>query len=217
MPQKTCDYPRPYPGFDTRLELVGGDLAMLCALLPKRSRFLDLGCGHGTEALYLARMGHSVTAVDKDARALEELERRRKAMKLPKERLSVVRTTSSRLDLELEAFDAVVDRLLFHNLRRPQRADMIRLVARALKPGGRWIIRSRSDDLRSVADPYRMSFANYWDSHLARQAQRFFTLGPAVPFAGIFTPEVDSSPGILMIQPAGMWVMTAIRKPRAGR
>lgn len=42
-------------------------------LLPPHARVLDVACGHGRHAHWLARAGHRVTAVDRDAALLEPL------------------------------------------------------------------------------------------------------------------------------------------------
>lgn len=43
------------------------------ALIPRESRVLDLACGNGRHARFLAGMGHQVEAVDSDADALAHL------------------------------------------------------------------------------------------------------------------------------------------------
>ena len=42
-------------------------------LLPPTSRVLDVACGSGRHASYLAAQGHEVTGVDRDAQALSQL------------------------------------------------------------------------------------------------------------------------------------------------
>ena len=42
-------------------------------LLPKPARVLDLACGQGRHVRWLASMGHRLTAVDRDAQALQAL------------------------------------------------------------------------------------------------------------------------------------------------
>jgi S-adenosylmethionine-dependent methyltransferase len=56
-----------------RQELVGRQLALH---LPDASsrRILDIGCGQGTQAMRLARRGHSVTGLDSSASLLEDFE-----------------------------------------------------------------------------------------------------------------------------------------------
>ena len=42
-------------------------------LLPPAARVLDVACGSGRHAAYLAQLGHQVTGVDRDAQALAQL------------------------------------------------------------------------------------------------------------------------------------------------
>ncbi|WP_299033246.1 bifunctional 2-polyprenyl-6-hydroxyphenol methylase/3-demethylubiquinol 3-O-methyltransferase UbiG [uncultured Pseudokineococcus sp.] len=56
-------------------EDVHGEAAAVDALLPRRARVLDAGCGTGRVASELARRGHLVTGVDLDASMLEEARR----------------------------------------------------------------------------------------------------------------------------------------------
>ena len=56
-------------------EDVHGEAAAVDALLPRRARVLDAGCGTGRVATELARRGHVVTGVDLDASMLEEARR----------------------------------------------------------------------------------------------------------------------------------------------
>jgi len=41
-----------------------GEVVEAAGLLPAGSRFIDIGCGDGRNALYLAAQGHQVTAID---------------------------------------------------------------------------------------------------------------------------------------------------------
>ncbi len=54
----------------------GRSLAMLESTFPTGSTLLDVGCGTGTEALWLEQRGRTVFAVDSSARMLEIVSRR---------------------------------------------------------------------------------------------------------------------------------------------
>lgn len=56
-----------------RQELVTRQLGAHLPASPPR-RVLDVGCGQGTQALRLARLGHQVTALDSSPRLLEDLQ-----------------------------------------------------------------------------------------------------------------------------------------------
>jgi len=91
-------------------------------------RALDLACGNGRNAVYLAQEGFRVEAWDRDAAALDALQKRADALGL--------RTLTTRLvDLEQEpaippaSFDLIT---VFYYLQR----DLITNIVQALRPGG---------------------------------------------------------------------------------
>ena len=97
-------------------------------LLPKGGRVLDVACGRGRNALWLAEEGFQVHAVDRARDALDAL--RRSA------RRSAVAVQTSEMDLEADvvdlgdgAYDAAV---VFRFLHRP----LFPALRRALRPGG---------------------------------------------------------------------------------
>src|SRR5262245_4061276 len=72
----------PYRGFwetgyqDRGVSTMGGpnhDIVELAAALPVGARVLDLGCGEGRNAFYLAGRGCAVTAVDRSAAGIDKL------------------------------------------------------------------------------------------------------------------------------------------------
>jgi SAM-dependent methyltransferase len=111
----------------------GADL-MLWAELAERcgGPVLELGCGTGRVALYLARRGHQVIGLDSDSELLAELETR--ADGLP------VRThhaDARAFDLRREISVAVAPTHLLQLLpSAAERAECLRSVAATLRPGG---------------------------------------------------------------------------------
>lgn len=96
-------------------------------------RVLELGCGNGRNAIFLARLGCDVTAVDFSERALAwARESARQAGVRPEFRRCSV------FDAQVPAgsCDLVYDCGCFHHLPPHRRPDYVRLVDRALKPGG---------------------------------------------------------------------------------
>jgi SAM-dependent methyltransferase len=93
-----------------------------------RGAALDLACGRGRHALWLAEQGWQVTAVDRDAEALGVLEddARRRRLPIVTERIDL--ETGSEV-LPVEAFDAIV---VVHYLHRP----LFPQIVRALRPSG---------------------------------------------------------------------------------
>jgi SAM-dependent methyltransferase len=106
--------------------------------LKKGAALLDLCCGPGRHAAEFARMGMKVTGLDFSAEYLREAEARAKAKKVP---LRLVRGDMRRIPFKGE-FDAAVN--LFTSFGYfPEFSDDIKTlrgVARALKPGGLFLI-----------------------------------------------------------------------------
>jgi SAM-dependent methyltransferase len=98
------------------------------ALLPPAGRALDVACGHGRNALWLAARGFDTTAVDRDAATVAALDARARREGLP--------LTARAMDLEVEgarlgddAYDVIV---VVHYLHRP----LFPALLAALRPGG---------------------------------------------------------------------------------
>lgn len=96
-------------------------------------RVLELGCGHGRNATYLASLGYSVDAVDFSARAIEWARERAKQAGTP-----VDFQCCSIFDAIFTegSYDLVYDSGCFHHLPPHRRQDYTGLVRAALKPGG---------------------------------------------------------------------------------
>lgn len=96
-------------------------------------RALELGCGHGRNALFLAGLGCSVDAIDFSEEAINWAKERAE-----KANLSANFKCCSIFDAEIEevSYDLVYDSGCFHHLPPHHRKDYVRLVNRALKPGG---------------------------------------------------------------------------------
>ena len=96
-------------------------------------RVLELGCGHGRNATYLASLGCSVDAVDFSAQAIEWARERAKQAGVP-----VNFRCCPIFDATFAegSCDLVYDSGCFHHLPPHRRKDYAELVHAALKPGG---------------------------------------------------------------------------------
>ncbi|WP_290052773.1 class I SAM-dependent methyltransferase [Amycolatopsis solani] len=107
-------------------------LAEIAAGLPPGTA-LDLGCGAGGDALWLAGRGWRVTAADISATAVAHLAR--EARGLP--------VSAVRADLAEEFPDGEFDLVsaqYFHTPFELPRAKVLRTAAHALRPGGRLVV-----------------------------------------------------------------------------
>jgi SAM-dependent methyltransferase len=123
--------PRPVPFLvdwpdENLAEWFGGGL-----LTP--GRVLELGCGHGRNAVYLAALGCSVDAVDSSAHAIGEARKRAEQAGC-----LVTFWCSSIFDAGFSdgSYDLVYDSGCFHHLPPHRRKSYVELVHRTLKPGG---------------------------------------------------------------------------------
>ncbi|MFE7712436.1 SAM-dependent methyltransferase [Streptomyces sp. NPDC057486] len=128
-----------YTGLDaqwgTAPNQVLADLVTALAATPAKA--LDLGCGHGGDALWLASHGWNVTAVDVSTTALSRVTAGAEALGLAD------RVRTSRHDLARTfpdgSFD-LVSACYFHTPIEIPRQQVLRQAARAVAPGGLLIV-----------------------------------------------------------------------------
>lgn len=123
---------------------VHGEAAYVAALVPPGARVLDAGCGTGRVGIELARRGYDVVGVDSDASMLQ-----------------VARSTAPQLPWHLRdltdlgeesAYDLVVAAGNVMVFVAPGTGpEVVRRMARALRPGGLLVSGWRTDEL-PVAD-----------------------------------------------------------------
>jgi SAM-dependent methyltransferase len=114
-------------------------------LIP-RGKVLDLGCGSGRDAIYLAMLGHEVTAIDVLPDALEMAERLAARMGVSIRTLEMdLRKETPPLD---EQFDAI---LMVRFLRR----DLFPWIAERLRPGGFFLLETFTREQTSRGTPRR--------------------------------------------------------------
>tara|TARA_B100000809_G_scaffold24687_1_gene21604 strand:+ start:846 stop:1457 length:612 start_codon:yes stop_codon:yes gene_type:complete len=105
--------------------------------LAPNSRVLCLADGEGRNGVYLATLGHKVTAVDQSRAGLE------KAKKLAEQKQVSIETIKADLaeyDLGVESLDCIVS--IFFNIPSAVRAHIYPRIITALKPGGILILES---------------------------------------------------------------------------
>jgi len=110
------------------------DLVFWEELVGKRDAVLDLGSGTGRVAMYLARRGRSVTAVDVDPRILHVLEERS-----AERGLDIECFCEDARDLHLgREFDAVIAPMQLIQLMRgaQERRALLKRAVQHLRPGG---------------------------------------------------------------------------------
>lgn len=145
------------PGAPEAVEAAAAEAAFVwkALRLKKGERVLDVPCGAGRHSLELARRGALVLGVDLTPAYLAAA--RRAGAREPRARF--VRGDMRRLPFRGE-FDAAVNLWTSFGYF-PRYADdlkVLRGVARALKPGGRFLI-----DVRDLAEVRKRPFLRHWD------------------------------------------------------
>lgn len=115
---------------------------------------LDVGCGAGEHALFLAARGHVVAGVEPSARAVARAQRRARARGLP---AAFVVEELTRLERLGRRFDCALDAGSFHRIELSQRADYVRSLASVVRPGGRLFVLCFGDHERGRGGPRRVS------------------------------------------------------------
>ncbi len=97
------------------------------------SKVLELGCGAGRNAIYLAKKGCSVVGVDLSENALEWAKKR-----ISEEGVNVELVCANIFDLDFqqESFDFIYDSGCFHHIAPHRRVSYIEIINRLLKQDG---------------------------------------------------------------------------------
>lgn len=113
------------------------------------ARLLEVGFGCGTEALWFAANGASVTAIDPWPRSAPVADARRRLLEtVLSRRLDLRLLPVSVLELEEpEGFDIIWLEQAFHHLE--PRAEVVRALVRLLRPGG-WLLLSEANALNPL-------------------------------------------------------------------
>jgi SAM-dependent methyltransferase len=118
-------------------------------------RIVDIGCGAGTNALWLAQEGFRATEIDLAPGAIEAARARahRRGATAAFEQASALS-----MPFRNSAFEAALDNGCFHTIPIPKRGRYAREVARVVRPGGSylltWIAR---EETREMGPPHRPS------------------------------------------------------------
>ncbi|MFD1020688.1 class I SAM-dependent methyltransferase [Thalassobacillus hwangdonensis] len=100
-------------------------------------KVLELGCGPGRNALYLAQQGCDVDAVDRSTEGLKWGEERSKEMGLD---VQFRNEDIFNLDVEKASYDLVYDSGCFHHIAPHRRMNYLELLNKSLKPGGHFAL-----------------------------------------------------------------------------
>jgi ubiquinone/menaquinone biosynthesis C-methylase UbiE len=122
-----------------------------------RGQVLDLGCGMGENARFLAGRGYQVTAVDASPNAIWNAAELSAALGLHVEFVVSDATTLEGLDADAR-FDTMIDSALYHGLDPEQRSRYLATLHRVGSPGATLHVVCFSDLVpKEIASPNRCS------------------------------------------------------------
>jgi ubiquinone/menaquinone biosynthesis C-methylase UbiE len=102
-----------------------------------RGDVLDIGCGLGDNAIYLAQHGHHVTGLDISPTALITAERRAKDAGVD---ITFAVADATKLEGYTDRFDTVIDSGMFHTLDEDGKRSYLTALHRATRPGARLLL-----------------------------------------------------------------------------
>lgn len=151
-------------------ELVG---AVACGLASKGATALDIGCGAGREAIFLAQCGLSVIGVDVSAEGLAIA--RRKAVDAGVQ-IDWRQGSAMALPVDSESVDFVNDRGCFHVIGHEDRPRYAAEVYRVLRLGGCLLLRG------ARADAEEENFVKVDEAEIDRHFDEGrYSRGPVLP------------------------------------
>jgi len=156
-----------------------------------RGPVLDVGCGTGELALFLARHGHDVLGIDLSAMAIQQAREKGCWRRIPARFLVLDALDLPRLRDRGFTFNTVVDSAMFHVLGGRERDRLVEALAAVFRPGGLYCV--LGDAPRDDRDGYgitpaelRRRFGDGWEVTFAYRTtfQRRWGGSPAY-FVGV--------------------------------
>jgi len=126
----------------------------------QNARVLDVGCGQGRDALFIARLGHSVTGVDLSQTGIADMLAAARAGTLP--------ITGITADISNWRFDIILFDRTLHMLAEPARLTAFSTIIQSLAPGG-WIVIADENPNIAALDAVLAKDPRRWvDTHRKR-------------------------------------------------
>lgn len=166
-------------------------MSALLAEFPPTDPVLDVGCGSGDLAMYLAQLGHRVLGIDFVEAAIEKA-RGKTASLLPEVARLIDFQVADALQPSLlrQKFGSIVDSGFYHLFELNQSEPFIDELARVLLPGGRYYLHAFAIEFsipnlpRQVSEEelrIRFTQEKGWQILDIRQAEFLSRVAPPVP------------------------------------
>ena len=120
-------------------------------------RVLEIGCGTGSSAIYLASQGFTVTAIDISPTAIETARARAAKAGVA---VDFVVTHIGGFESPAEPFDFIFDRGAFHCIRKVYLQGLLVLLKRVTRPGTRYLTLTGNSDELSTDNMPRLRAAD---------------------------------------------------------
>lgn len=129
---------------------------------PTESKVLDVGCGQGRDTLFIARLGHSVTAIDLSPSGIRDLQKDAEAEDLPiTARVIDIREYKSRYKFDV----ILIDRTL-HMLSSDDRISVLKYLLTLSKRDGYLLIvdeRSNIPSFKTTMDSSKWEWMSIFE------------------------------------------------------
>ncbi len=168
----------------------------LVGLLPDGARVLDVGCGGGTKARWLADRGFSVTGVDISEKMIEIAQREYPGIAFQVLDMRDVGTLP-------ETYDAITAWASFLHLKKSEVLGVLRACRDRLNPGGlisvtvKHIRPGQAEEEQKTEDDYGYAYTRFFSYHTLDEMRQF------VSDAGFRIVHADH---------AGIWIQVVGRK-----
>jgi cyclopropane fatty-acyl-phospholipid synthase-like methyltransferase len=149
------------------------------------SPVLDVGCGTGELALYLARQGHRVLGIDLSSQAIRQAKAKARWRRIPAQFLVWDALDLAGLAAGGLSVRTVLDCAMFHILADAERDRFVRGLDTVLEPGGLYYVLGdarRRDDVYGISPTeLRRRFADGWTVEFVHETvfERRYGTSPA--------------------------------------
>jgi len=109
--------------------------------IKRGSKILDIGCGPGNEAIFLAKQGMDVTGIDLSS---EVIDLAKKLADLQQVKVNFIQGDALKLPFKDNTFDVVNDTFVFHHFQKSIRKKYAQEIKRVLKKNGIFVLRGFS-------------------------------------------------------------------------
>lgn len=122
----------------------------------KQCKALDIGCGAGTNSIYLAEKGFEVTGIDISEKAIYLAKEKDK-----EKRCNFISGDVLNLYFKKKEFDFVYDGGCLHHINKKNHQKYLDEIKRVLNDGGSFLLLCFADDLRLKLNPKRLFSKKY--------------------------------------------------------